>query len=279
MITQSIRIGGKTVQLGKPWTPLLSAYDALIGRDDELRMLAAAWMSRDDSLPMSPLLVGEPGVGKNRLVYEMALRSGAELYIFQGHEDVTAEDLAFSARFGDGGVGIDYVASPLVSAMLRGGICFIDEIGKIRPRALALLASVLDERRYIDSTMLGERIEAVRGFRFVAATNTSDLDGGMLPSFLRTRMLPVIRVGAAGAAEIASVVRGRFRTLEGPLEELLAEFFAAWKETMPKRGPTPREAIAVFALATRLADHDGDGGVRPKVVHAAVERLFPKQAA
>jgi len=28
---------------------------------------------------------------------------------------------------------MDYVLSPLVTAMLEGAICFIDEIGKIRP--------------------------------------------------------------------------------------------------------------------------------------------------
>lgn len=275
MLTQSIRFGTRTVQLAQPWSPPASSNGELVGRDDELRLLAAAWMSRDDTLPMSPLLVGEPGVGKNRLVYEIARRSGSELYIFQGHEDVTAEDLAFAARFADGG-GIDYVASPLVTAMVRGGICFIDEIGKIRPRALALLASVLDERRYIDSTMLGERVVAARGFRLVAATNSSDLDGGMLPDFLRTRMLPVIRVGAAGPDEIAEVVRGRFRTIGDHLEELLGELWNAWKEAMPKRGPSPREAIAVFALATRLADHDGEPSVSRRSVRAAVEQLFPK---
>ena len=78
----------------------------------------------------------------------------------QGHEDVTAEDLASSVRFRDSGSGMEYVVSPLVTAMERGAICFIDEIGKIRPRALALLVSVLDERRYIDSTLLGTRIKA-----------------------------------------------------------------------------------------------------------------------
>ncbi|MCH8196077.1 MAG: AAA family ATPase, partial [Chloroflexi bacterium] len=66
---------------------------------------------------------GEPGVGKNRVVYELARRTGKDLYIFQGHEDVTAEDLACAVRFSDyADRKMYYVVSPLVTALLWGGI-------------------------------------------------------------------------------------------------------------------------------------------------------------
>jgi len=186
-------IGEKQVFVSQPYKAPMTE---LVGRQDEMEMITAAWMAGPGAMPLSPLLLGEPGVGKNRLVYELAHRTGKELFIFQGHEDVTAEDLACAVRFSDDiNRKMDYVVSPLVTAMLVGGICFIDEIAKIRPRALALLVSVLDERRYIDSTLLGERVEAKPGFRFVAATNTADLEGNALPEFLKSRMRPVISVG------------------------------------------------------------------------------------
>lgn len=198
-----INIGSKRVLASSPYEQKKELK--FIGRDDEMKMIVAAWLASNGSIPLSPLLVGEPGVGKNRLVYELAKRTGRKLYIFQGHEDVTAEDLACSVRFSDTKQGtMDYVASPLVTAMHSGGICFIDEIGKIRPRALALLVSVLDERRYIDSTLLGERVYAKSTFRFIAATNTGEIQ--LLPEFIQSRMRPVIKVGYPPQEEINKIV-------------------------------------------------------------------------
>ncbi len=256
-ITQ--QIGQKQVFLSRPYK--LTTTSPLIGRQAEMEMITAAWMAGPDRMPLSPLLLGEPGVGKNHLVYELANRTGKDLFIFQGHEDVTAEDLACAVRFSDQGRGkMDYIVSPLVSAMLNGGICFIDEIAKIRPRALALLVSVLDERRYIDSTLLGERVEAHPGFRFVAATNTADLEGNAMPEFLRSRMRPVVMVGYPPKAEIEEIVRSRHPRLESQAEDLLTSFWIHWEEICSGTFPTPRDVVYTFNLALSLADFEAVGG-------------------
>jgi MoxR-like ATPase len=214
-------------------------------------------MAGPDSLPLAPLLVGEPGVGKNRMVYELADRTGRDLYIFQGHEDVTAEDLACSVRFSDDpSTKMDYVISPLVTAMRRGGICFIDEIGKIRPRALALLVSVLDERRYVDSSLLGERVFAHENFRFIAATNTGEINA--LPEFVRSRMRPIIKVGYPPKEQVDRIVASQFPHLEERLRELLDTFWSLWDQNGPP--PSPRDAIQLFALASSLGDFERLGG-------------------
>jgi MoxR-like ATPase len=194
-------------------------------------------------------------VGKNHLVYELARRTGKNLYIFQGHEDVTSEDLACTVRFADGpGNRMEYVASPLVTAMHLGDICFIDEIAKIRPRALALLVSVLDERRYIDSTLLGLRVEAHEGFRFIAATNTADLEGNALPEFIRSRMRPVIPVGYLPQDQLEDIVAKRYPRLQSQVAPLLEHFWRLWWRKDDKTPPTPRDVIYVFDLALSLAD-------------------------
>ena len=69
-----------------------------VGRLHEIKTVTAAWIGGGAQPPLSPLLVGEPGVGKNRLVYELSRRVGLDLYIFQGHEDVTAEDMAWTMQ-------------------------------------------------------------------------------------------------------------------------------------------------------------------------------------
>ena len=255
-----LSIRGKTVWQSEPFSPRKEYFNRFTGRESELRLITAAWMAGDLSLPMSPLLIGEPGVGKNRLIYELALKTGCQLYIFQGHEDVTSEDLACTVRFSDNSASVmDYMISPLVTAMHNGGICFIDEIGKIRPRALALLVSVLDERRYIDSTLLGERIHAHPAFRFVAATNTSDLN--LLPEFIISRMRPRISIGFPPKEEIDDIIRYQCKGTRKEVERLIDLFWMLWMDNGGRIGEiVPRDAIYLFGWASKLSAFENTGG-------------------
>ena len=290
-----IRLGDKLVIPSKPYQPVHLRSGDFVGREREMTLIAAAWIGGPYSPPLSPLLVGDPGVGKNRIVYELSRRTGRALFMFQGHEDVTAEDLACAVRFSDGpDAKMDYVASPLVTAMARGGICFIDEIGKIRPRALSLLVSVLDERRYIDSTLLGERVYAHPAFRFVAATNTGEVNA--LPEFIRSRMRPVISVGYPPRREIERVIARQFPDLR-ELDQLVGSFWCLWENKKEPRAPTPRDAIYLFTLAASLAEferanqagrfrsagpgqpfpterHEGPPAIEPRHLETAFENLF-----
>ena len=253
-------INNKTVFQSEPFSPQNRYFTGFFGRENELGQLTAAWMAGEYALPMCPLLIGEPGTGKNRLIYEISRRTGRQLYIFQGHEDVTAEDLACTVRFSDNNNSVmDYILSPLVTAMNNGGICFIDEIGKIRPRALALLVSVLDERRYIDSTLLGERIHARPGFRFVAATNTTDLN--LIPECILSRMRPRITLRYPPKEEIDNIIRDQCKDIRNEVDKLIDLFWALWTEHGGKPGGiTPRDAIYLFGWASKLSIFDKTGG-------------------
>jgi len=238
--------------------------------------------------PLSPLLVGEPGVGKNRLVYELARVTRKELYIVQGHEDVTPEDLVCAARMSDDlERRVDYILSPLATAMLRGGICFLDEIGKLRPRALAPLASVLDDRRYVDSVLLGERVHAHPGFRFVAATNSVDLESGMIPEFVRSRLRPMIEVPLPSRKEMDEIVRTRVARLAPSVDVALDHFWRLWQREKKPAPPSARDVICLFGLALSLADAEasrtpdrvdltpfGASVLRPRHLEGAFRQLF-----
>jgi MoxR-like ATPase len=249
-----VRIHDKRVQLSQPYR---ARVFELVGGEEEIKTILACWMGGEDIFPRSPLLMGEPGVGKNRIVYECARICSKELYIQQGHEDVTVEDLACAVRFSDDpNRKLDYILSPLATALVRGGICFVDEIGKIRPRALALLVSVLDERRYLDSTLLGERIPAHPGFRFIAATNTADLEGSLMPDFIKSRMRPVVPVGYPRGEEINRMVKTRYRRLSQNGDRLLDRFWDLWRKKNGEKPPVPRDSNDIFGFAMGLADYE-----------------------
>lgn len=265
MEKQKIKLNNKLVWPSEPYKPNPALMPAFVGREKEMEMIMASWIAGSHTLALSPVLVGEPGVGKNRIVYELARFTNRELFIFQGHEDVTAEDLACTVRFSDDKANLmEYVLSPLVCAMLNGGIFFLDEIGKIRPRALALLVSVLDERRYIDSTLLGERIFAHPGFRFIAATNMGEIT--LLPEFIHSRMRPVIKVGYSPRQEIEGIILRQFKYRMKNLVALVERFWFVWDNlTSDKKPPTACDAIAVFSMAMNISDFEFRNG--PEKLH------------
>src|SRR5262249_38764008 len=126
-------------------------------------------------------LEGSPGLGKNEIVYALARQLGMELYMIQGHDEMTAEDLAVlvvpaaldDSRESDYSAedysAEDYSeayrpqfelqASPLATAIYKGALFFFDEINRVPERALSPLSSVLDARRSIYSAMTGMYIK------------------------------------------------------------------------------------------------------------------------
>ena len=254
MSAEKVTIGKKRVWHRKPYVPKESLAREFVGREGELRLAAAAWMSAPGSAPQAPLLVGPPGCGKGRLVFELARRVGLDLYVCQGYDNIGAEELACTLMPSDEGHGqIEYLISALATAMHFGAICFVDEIGKFPGRALSLLASILDEREYMDLDLIGERIHAHSNFRFIAATNSEDLDA--LPEFVRDRLFPVIRLEPPDPEEIGAIVTRQFPAQQRRIGELLNGFWRLWEESAADDPlpPTPRDAIQVFSLAYKLA--------------------------
>src|SRR5689334_631741 len=98
-----------------------------VGQDELMRQLLAAWMVvNEQDLPMNPRLLGKPGVGKTTLAYAAGRRMGREVYILQATLDTRPEDLLVTPVI-EGAGNLRYVASPLVTAMIRGGIAILDE--------------------------------------------------------------------------------------------------------------------------------------------------------
>jgi MoxR-like ATPase len=164
-----------------------------VGQEEVMRQLLAAWLVVDEQdVPMNPRLLGKPGVGKTTLAFAAASRLGREIYIMQGTVDTRPEDLIVQPVI-EGPGQLRYVASPLVTAMLRGGIAILDEGNRMSEKSWASLAPLLDNRRYVESIVAGIKIKAHPLFRLVTTMN-DDSSTFDLPEYIHSRLQPQIQL-------------------------------------------------------------------------------------
>ncbi len=164
-----------------------------VGQEEVMRQLLAAWLVVDEQdLPMNPRLIGKPGVGKTTLAYAAGVRLEREIYIMQATVDTRPEDLIITPVI-EGEGKLRYVASPLVTAMLRGGVCILEEGNRMSEKCWASLAPLLDTRRYVESIVAGIKLKAHPLFRIVATMN-DDASTFDLPEYIHSRLQPQILI-------------------------------------------------------------------------------------
>ena len=86
-----------------------------------------------------------------------------------------------------------YVASPLVTAMILGGVALLDEGNRMSEKSWASLAPLLDNRRYVESIVAGVKIHAHSDFRMVTTMN-DDASTFELPEYIHSRLQPQILI-------------------------------------------------------------------------------------
>lgn len=164
-----------------------------VGNDDLINQLKAAWMLVDkDDLPLNPRILGKPGVGKTTLAYAAGRRLEKDVYMFQCTMDTRPEDLLISPVIASD-TKIAYVASSLVSAMIKGGVCLLDEGNRMNEKSWASLAPLMDKRRYVESIIAGIRIYAHPEFRLCVTMN-ADSSTYEIPEYIQSRLQPKIYI-------------------------------------------------------------------------------------
>lgn len=162
-----------------------------VGQEELIKQVLAAWMViHEKDLPFNPRLIGKPGVGKTTLGYAAACALRREVYLFQATMDTRPEDLIITPVMG-GDSTIKYAASSLVTAMIRGGACILDEGNRMSEKSWASLAPLLDDRRYVESIITGLTIRAHPDFRF-AVTMNDDASTYEIPEYIHSRLQPQI---------------------------------------------------------------------------------------
>jgi MoxR-like ATPase len=224
----------------------------------------ASWLDLDGDGSLHFRVSGPPGVGKNELVYYLAREVERKpLYIMHGHEELTPEDIACTARITQDN-RVEYVGSPLLAAMVRGGICFFDEIGKVPSRSLSLLASVLDDRRTLTSVLAGFSVKAHPGFRFCAAMNDADAATYGLPGYIDERLRPAFKIDYPPLEEIMTIVNNGVSAATS----ILLEQFRLW--AVSRDTLSPREALTLVSYACRLHHRRGGGDLTAAAADALI---------
>ncbi|HMD67702.1 MAG TPA: AAA family ATPase [Chitinivibrionales bacterium] len=165
-----------------------------IGQQEPLRQLLACWLTvAENDLPLTPRLIGVPGIGKTTLAITAARKRGQPAYVMQCTADTRPEDLLVSPVLSEKGK-IAYHASPLLSAVLEGGIAVLDEGNRMSEKSWASLAGLLDNRRTAESLVAGIVVKAHREFRAVVTMN-EDSSTFEIPDYIMSRLQPGIEIG------------------------------------------------------------------------------------
>ena len=219
-----------------------------VGMQEPLTQLLASWSDDGTDPPMQPRILGKPGVGKTSLAITAAESMKQELYITQCTVDTKPEDLIVSPVIADNG-RIRYVASPLVSAMVKGGVCLLDEGNRMSEKSWASIAPLLDMRRSVFSVVAGVEIKAKPEFR-ICVTMNEDASTFEVPEYIHSRLQPAIHMDYPTREEEFRILRGK---LDGPSDDLLQEVVNILQESHARdEDLSVRDGLNIARYAHRL---------------------------
>src|SRR6266404_5205922 len=249
-----------------------------VGQEEVMRQLLAAWLVIDtQDLPMNPRLLGKPGVGKTTLAYAAAKRLGREVYIMQATVDTRPEDLLVTPVI-EGESRLRYVASSLVTAMLRGGIVILDEGNRMSEKSWASLAPLLDNRRYVESIVAGLKIKAHSQFRMVATMN-DDASTFDLPEYIHSRLQPQITIDFPERHEELAILQENLPFGDEHILNYVTDFLQQAHAADERY--TVRDGINIARFAMKLGQSDADRGVarnRGETLHTAILQTLGEEA-
>jgi MoxR-like ATPase len=218
-----------------------------VGQDDLVTQVLAAWfVIGDDDLPLNPRLLGKPGVGKTTLAYHAGRTLNKPVYLFQATMDTRPEDLIITPVVSEAGK-IRYMASPVVSAMIKGGVAVIDEGNRMSEKSWASLAPLMDNRRYVESIVAGIKIKAHPDFRLCTTMN-DDASTFELPDYIHTRLQPQIFIDFPDRDEELLILKTNLPFADEEVLEYVVDFLQASHDANERYSVRDGINIARYAL-------------------------------
>ena len=247
-----------------------------IGQREILKQLLACWLVVDQKdLPLTPRLVGAPGIGKTSLGMAGARTRKQSLFIYQCTADTRPEDLLVTPVLAESGK-IAYHTSPLVTAMLTGGICVLDEGNRMNEKSWASLAPLLDHRRYVESMVCGITIHAHPDFRCAVTMNEDD-STFEVPDYILSRLQPTLQIGYPSRHDELAILKYHLPFAAEEMLSLTAEFLQQAHSL--KLDFSTRDGINVLRYALKRMAQDPQHPVsRDRAWQEALERCLGTEA-
>lgn len=270
--TQTVQIDDITLHLGRP----VDTGQEWIGQTDVLRQLLACWLVvHEADRPLSPRLIGPPGIGKTTLASAAGKAREQPLYIYQCTSDTRPEDLLVTPVLAESGK-IAYHASPLVTAMITGGICILDEGNRMNEKSWASLAPLLDHRRYVESIVAGITIPADHNFRCCVTMN-DDESTYEIPDYILSRLQPTLEIGFPNRQDEMSILRYHLPFAEDDMLAITVDFLQRAHDL--NLAFSPRDGIHILQYALkRLAQDSEHPFAKDHAWAEALERVLGEEA-
>jgi MoxR-like ATPase len=226
-----------------------------VGLQELVTQVLAAWLVLgEDDLPLNPRLVGRPGVGKTTLAYHAGKVLGRPVYLYQATMDTRPEDLIVTPVISDQGK-IKYMASSVVSAMVKGGVAVIDEGNRMSEKSWASLAPLMDNRRYVESVVAGVKIKAHPDFRLCTTMN-DDASTFELPEYIHSRLQPRIYIDFPEKDEERQILKSNLPFADDEILEYVVAFLQAAHQADERYSVRDGINLARYALK-RMAGAQG----------------------
>jgi MoxR-like ATPase len=156
------------------------------------------------------------------------------------------EDLIITPVISEGGK-IKYIASSVVSAMIKGGIAIIDEGNRMSEKSWASLAPLLDSRRYVESIVAGIKIKAHPDFRLCTTMN-DDASTFELPEYIHSRLQPQIHIDFPERDEEFMILKSNLPFADDEILAYVVDFLQSAHEADERYSVRDGINIARYAL-------------------------------
>ena len=139
------------------------------------------------------------------------------------------------------------MASPIVSAMIKGGVALIDEGNRMSEKSWASLAPLMDNRRYVESIVAGIKIRAHADFRLCTTMN-DDASTFELPEYIHSRLQPQIFIDFPERDEELLILKTNLPFAEEEILEYVVDFLQDAHEMEERYSVRDGINIARYAL-------------------------------
>ncbi len=171
---------------------------------------------------------------------------------------------------------IAYHASPLVTAMVMGGICILDEGNRMNEKSWASLAPLLDHRRYVESIVAGLTIPAHKDFRCCVTMN-DDESTYEVPDYILSRLQPTLAIGFPNRQDEMAILKYHLPFAEDDMLNLTVDFLQRAHDLNLEF--SPRDGIHIIQYAIKRLAQDSDHPLsRDDAWRESLERVLGEES-